>query len=92
MTTTSPTSSGNLIVGPAPAGTLSDDLSAYSTLTRAVALAEGIEAEHPLAEIARVVADDLQREAMATWGVVRALDHVREGCYLARYGCGVVPR
>lgn len=80
------------MVGRGPVGTATREWDRFSTLTRAVALAESIESDHPLAEIASTVAAEMYAEAVGAWGIVRANDHVREGCLLARHGGGVVPR
>lgn len=92
MRTTSPTSSSSLSLGLAPAGTVTANLMDYSTLTRAVAVAESMSPTNVLAEIANTVANEIYAEAVEAWGIVRANDHVREGCLLARHGHGVVPR
>lgn len=92
MLRTSPTSSSSLSLGLAPAGTVTANLMHYSMLTRAVAVAESMSPTNPLAEIASTVANEIYAEAVEAWGIVRANDHVREGCLLARYGGGVVPR
>lgn len=92
MPSTWQATSSNLMVGRGPVGTAQRSWDRFSSLTRAVALAEITPPDDPLHEVITSVANDLYAEAVAAWGIVRANEHAREGCLLARHGGGVVPR
>lgn len=86
------TSTSNITIDP---GSVVPNWAQHSTLTRAMALHEWLvrtDPASPLTEAAGDLVTALQADFTARFGISRALDHVREGWFIARYGRGLVQR